>query len=112
MVRNRSKFQELNRRTVVNYHRYCHTWRGTVRFNQDFLTFECPCKVIHFKGNMRYGFDGIRVRGIFVEAHPLDPVRTRLKSRDVHIELRQMRFAGPDHIGRDSDMVESPTVLR
>ena len=101
VVRDRSEFQELNRRTVVNDHRYCHTWGGRVRFNQDFLAFECPCKVIHFKGNVREGFDGIRVRGIFIEAHPLDAVRTRLKSRDVNIQPRQVRFAGPDHIGPD-----------
>jgi hypothetical protein len=112
MVRVRSEFQELNRRTVVNDHRYCHTRGGTVRFNQDFLAFECPRKVIHFKSNVRQGCDGLRVRGIFIEAHPLDAVRTGLKSRDVHLQPRQMRFSGPGHVGRDSDMVESPTVLR
>jgi hypothetical protein len=53
IVRDRSEFQELNRRAVVNDHRHCHTWRGTVRFKQDFLTFEGPGKVIHFKSNVR-----------------------------------------------------------
>jgi len=53
VVRDSSEFQELNRRTVVNDHRYCHTRGGTVGFNQDFLAFECPGKVIHFKSNVR-----------------------------------------------------------
>ena len=53
VVRDRSEFHELNRRTVINDHRYCQTWAGTVRFNQDFLAFECPSKVIHFKSNVR-----------------------------------------------------------
>jgi imidazolonepropionase-like amidohydrolase len=48
LIRDRSEFQKLNRRTIVNDHRYHHTWRGT----------------------------------------------------------------RPGHSGRDSDMVESPTVLR
>jgi Reverse transcriptase (RNA-dependent DNA polymerase) len=53
VVRDRSEFQELNRRAVVNDHRHCHTWRGTVRFNHDFLTFEGLGKVIDLKSNMR-----------------------------------------------------------
>ena len=53
VVRERSKFQELNRRAVVNDHRHCHTWRGTVRFNQDLLTFEGPGKVVDLKRNVR-----------------------------------------------------------
>ena len=53
VVRDRSEFHKLNRRTVVNDHRYCHTWRRTVRFNQDFLALERLCQVIHFKSNVR-----------------------------------------------------------
>jgi hypothetical protein len=106
------ELKELDGRSIVDYHSHPDTFRRAAHFPQKLLALDRFVEIIDFKGNVRYSLDKLRDGAIFVEAHPLDAVRTRLKPGDMDLQVRKIFFGRSGRRGWNSDMVIPPTFSR
>jgi hypothetical protein len=81
------KFEELNRRAAIEDHCHRNAFGRRIRGCENFLSFHRGLKVVYFKRYVRDGLNQSVHWAIGLEAHPLNATRTRLKRRDVHLEL-------------------------
>ncbi len=80
------KFEQLNRRAVIEDHRHRNAFRRRIRGSENFLSLHRGLKVVYFKRYVRDGLNQGVHWTIGLEAHPLNATWTRFKRGDVHLE--------------------------
>ena len=106
------ELQELNGRSTVEYECDPNAGRRCSRRNQDLFPFEGLVKIVHGKGDVGNGLDDVRYAAVRLKAHPLDPVRARLKTTDVNSQLVEVLLLSTRHRVGDPEVMVLPPEPR
>jgi hypothetical protein len=95
------KFEQFDRRAVLDDERHADTVGWAVRRNEDFAAGKLGGKVGHFKRNVRHPPDEIRNRRVRFEAHPFHAEFAFLVTDDKELQMLQvglprLRFGSGD----------------
>src|SRR5262249_53849146 len=105
------ELQQFDGRTIVHNKCDANARRWRIRRNQQLTTCQGFVEIVHRERDVRHSSDERGNLAIWVESHPLDPIRAALESADVDTKCLDMLFVRTRLRMWDAEVVIPPSEL-